>query len=142
MDEKEQDKICVDCNEGKRMGCQTFCCSLLVQLHPEEMEPTVDGSTAKGYVDKTPDGICVHMDQNLGLCNIWGERPHTCRAYDCNSDFLMQIVLRKGFVNIAKTAIAASKVFIPKESYIKIPLLKPLLKPSLKEAFVKRRPSP
>jgi len=121
--EEEQDKSCVDCNEGKRMGCQTFCCRLLVKLRPEEMVPTTDGSTPKGYVDKTPEGICIHMDEEKGLCHIWEKRPYTCRTYECNSDFLMQIVLREGFVNIAETAKAASKAFIPKETYIKIPLL-------------------
>ncbi len=125
MDKNEQENTCIDCNEGRNLGCQTFCCSLLVRLRPEEMRPTDDGSTPKGYVDKTPGGICVHMDQNLGLCNIWEKRPHACRAYECNSDFLLQVVLREGFINIAETAISASKVFIPKESYIKIPLLKP-----------------
>jgi len=121
---EEQDKSCVDCTEGRRMGCQTFCCRLLVRLQPEEMKTTDDGSIAKSYVDKTPEGICIHMNLDSGLCNIWEKRPHTCRVYECNSDFLMQVVLREGFINIAETAKAASKAFIPTESYIKIPLLK------------------
>ncbi|NOX43747.1 MAG: hypothetical protein GXP19_08470 [Gammaproteobacteria bacterium] len=124
MDIQKQDKTCIDCEEGKRLGCQTFCCRLLVRLRPEEMEKTLDGSTPKGFVDKDPDGICIHMNRDSGSCNIWEKRPQTCREYECNSDFLLQVVLHNEFINIAETAKVAAKAFIPKENYIKIPLLK------------------
>lgn len=121
-----QDKniSCVNCKEGHRMGCHSFCCRLLVRLLPEEMEETSDGSTPKGFVDKNPNGLCIHSDKESGLCKIWDKRPHTCRVYECNSDFLLQVVLREGFVNIAQTAKSASEAYIPLENYIKIPLLK------------------
>jgi len=43
----------VDCDAGMRLGCQTYCCRLLVRLDPEEREICDGSTTAKGYVDKT-----------------------------------------------------------------------------------------
>lgn len=121
--EEQVDKTCVDCEEGRRLGCQSFCCRLLVRLRAEEMEKQGEnGLPPKGYVDKNEDGLCVHFESEFGLCKIWEKRPYTCRSYECNSDFLLQVVLREGFINIAETAKAAAKAYIPKESYINIPL--------------------
>jgi hypothetical protein len=113
----------IDCEEGRRLGCGTFCCRLLVRLDPDEMEPTNDGSLPKGFVDKLPDGNCIHFDPHKQLCDIWHKRPRVCREYECNSDFLLQVVLRNGFTSIGKLALLASKSFIPLETYIRVPLL-------------------
>ena len=102
------------------MGCDSFCCRLLVRLEPDEMDYTVEG-VPKGFVDKGEDGNCIHFDNDTNLCRIWEKRPKICRAYDCNSDFMLQVVLREGFTNIADVARKATNAYIPKESYILIP---------------------
>jgi len=120
----EVPKNCVDCDEGRRLGCQTFCCRLLVRLQQDEIDArTKDGSAPKSLVDKDPDGLCVHFDRETNLCGIWETRPYTCRMYECNSDFLLQVVIREGFVNIVELARAANSAYIPKETFIKIPLV-------------------
>jgi Fe-S-cluster containining protein len=96
---------------------------MLVRLQENEMEPTDDGSPAKGYVDKDPEGYCVHIERDSGFCNNWEKRPKVCREYECNSDFMLQVVLREGFVNIAELAKASVRVFIPKETYRFVPTL-------------------
>lgn len=104
------------------MGCSTFCCRLLVRLKPHEMEPSDGHHAAKGFIDKDEQGMCVHLDRETWGCSIWETRPQICREYDCNSDFLLQIVLREGFTNIVDVARKAVKACIPKENYIQIPV--------------------
>jgi len=114
----------VDCAAGRKMGCLSFCCRMLVRLKPHEMEPGVDGMAAKGFVDKTPDGYCIHLDQKLGLCGIWENRPEACQEYTCEGDPNLQIVLRDGILNIVEIAKRAAVEYIHTETYIKIPTLK------------------
>ncbi|MEJ2105766.1 MAG: YkgJ family cysteine cluster protein [Acidiferrobacteraceae bacterium] len=112
----------VDCDAGRRLGCQTFCCRLLVRLDPDEQVPTGEpGTPPKGFVDKDEQGYCVHFDRERSLCRIWQQRPRICREYSCNGDPLLQVVLREGFVNIAQLAIAESKAYIPRETHIHVP---------------------
>jgi len=92
----------LDCDAGRAMGCESFCCRLLVRLEPDERVAPADGSVAKGFVDKTPDGVCVHHDRATGRCDGWDARPRVCRAYDCNHDPKLQIVLRDGFVSLVR----------------------------------------
>lgn len=115
--------VFVDCEAGRRMGCATFCCRLLVRLKPHEMAPAEGPMVAKGFVDKDSRGLCVHLDTQTWRCGIWAARPETCREYDCNADFLMQVVLRQGFTNIADIARKAADAYIPIECYIKIPTI-------------------
>lgn len=111
----------VDCEEGRRRGCQTYCCRLLVRLDPDEREPTTDGSLEKGFVDKAEDGYCIHFDRVHFLCAIWQNRPNVCRKYDCNNDCLLQAAVREPFKNIVELAKAAVRIFVPKECYVRIP---------------------
>lgn len=113
----------VDCEAGRRLGCNTFCCRLLVALKPHEREEPSDGLPARGYVDKDCNGLCIHMDTETWLCKIWENRPETCREYTCNSDFKLQIVLREGFTSIVDLARKTTTAYIPKETFITIPLL-------------------
>ncbi|HEY9148747.1 MAG TPA: YkgJ family cysteine cluster protein [Gammaproteobacteria bacterium] len=115
--------VFVDCEAGRQLGCRTYCCRLLVQLKPHERQPSVDGSPAKGYVDKDERGLCIHMDSESWRCKIWEERPETCREYSCNDDFKLQVVLREEFANIADLARKTAVAYIPKETFIKVPLL-------------------
>ena len=114
----------VDCEAGRRLGCRTFCCRLLVRLDPEEREPG-DGVTApKGFIDKDPvTGLCVHFDEHNSLCRIWERRPRVCREYSCNPDSLLQVVLRHGFTSLAALLRTSAKVSIPKAMHVQIPYL-------------------
>jgi hypothetical protein len=113
----------VDCDAGRRMGCATFCCRMLVRLQQDEMKPGDGITAAKGFVDKDPEGYCVHVDRKSGFCHNWKNRPKVCREYTCNSDFMLQVVLQEGFVNIAELAKVAARAFIPKETYRYVPTL-------------------
>jgi Fe-S-cluster containining protein len=120
----EQNKVVfVDCEAGRRLGCQTFCCRLLVALRPHEREAPRDGLPARGYVPKDAEGLCVHMNPETWRCNIWDERPETCREYTCNDDFKLQVVLREGFHGIADLARKAASAYIPRETYVRVPAL-------------------
>jgi len=111
----------VDCDRGRELGCQSFCCSLLVRLDPEEREPSKDGLPAKGFVPKDENGRCIHQDLESGLCRIWERRPRVCREYECNSDPLMQVVVKFGFTSLGTLFKNAKNGYIPKEHHIKIP---------------------
>jgi Fe-S-cluster containining protein len=115
-------KADIDCEEGRRLGCRTFCCRLLVRLDPGEMEPTSDGSPPKGFVDKNPDGNCIHFDMENQICKIWPKRPRVCREYECNTDFLLQVALRNGFTTLGRLVKEANAAYIPKETYIQVPV--------------------
>lgn len=115
----------VDCDAGRRLGCATYCCRLLVRLAPEERVAD-DGQTPKGFVDKDAQGYCVHLDREKQECCIWAERPRVCRAYDCNTDFLLQVVLRQGFGSLAQLVQAAAHAYIPRETFIAVPHRRPV----------------
>lgn len=89
--------VIVDCDKGRELGCRSFCCTLIVRLGPGERDPGDPGNAAKHCVDKDPStGRCVHQDP-AGRCTVWAARPAICRAYDCNDDPSLQVVLRRGF---------------------------------------------
>lgn len=111
----------VNCDQGRKLGCDTFCCRLLVRLSPHEMKPGKNGEAAKGFVDKDPDGLCVHLNRENHRCRIWHERPETCRAYDCNSDPLLQIALRGPFKNIVELSIKAVREGIGGRKRVRVP---------------------
>jgi len=121
--DKKKETVIVDCEAGRRMGCATFCCRLLVRLKPHEMDKPKGHAAVKGFVDKDEQGMCIHLNRENGRCEIWEKRPEICREYDCNQDFLLQIVLRDGFTNIADIACKAIKAYIPKEKHIQIPTI-------------------
>jgi uncharacterized protein len=88
----------LNCDEGRRLGCHTFCCSLIVRLEPGECDPTMPNTPMKNCIDKHPhSGICIHLDQERGHCRIYRERPNLCRQYDCRRDPLLPVVLEYGF---------------------------------------------
>jgi len=93
----------LDCDEGRRLGCHTFCCSLIVRLEPGECDPTMPDAPMKNCIDKDPDsGICIHLDQERGHCSIYRERPKLCRQYDCRRDPLLPVVLEYGFNSLVE----------------------------------------
>lgn len=110
----------VDCDEGRRLGCQTFCCRLLVRLDPDERTELSEGGQRKAFVEKAPDGYCVNLDRGTHMCRIWARRSRVCRAYNCNGDFLLQVAVRHKFNNIVELSRIAAIAYIPKETYVKI----------------------
>jgi len=99
------------------MGCQTFCCRLLVRLDPDERHPGV----SKGFVEKGADGYCASLDRENHLCRTWEKRSRACRSYDCNGDFLLQVAVRNQFRNIAELVRLATTAYIPQDTYIQVP---------------------
>lgn len=119
----QKKRVCLDCDAGRKLGCRTFCCRLLVRLKPHEMKEGTDGLRSREYVDKDEDGMCVHMDRETWKCRIWEERPEICREYDCNNDFLLQVAIRREFVSVVDLIEKASTADIPEDDYIQIPAL-------------------
>lgn len=115
----------IDCDAGRALGCQTFCCRLLVRLDPDEREPGQNGLPPKGFVDKDlEDGLCIHLDRDNRRCRIWARRPRICREYHCNDDAMLQAALKLGtFRNIVELAKAAGHLNVPLENYVRVPLL-------------------
>lgn len=111
----------IDCDAGRQLGCNTFCCRLIVRYDEDERPPSVDGSTPKGCVDKAPDGLCVHLDRATQRCSIWEARPRVCREYTCNSDYLLQVALRLGVSNIVQLSRDSLTTQIPSEHWIRVP---------------------
>jgi len=114
----------VDCEAGRAMGCQTFCCRLLVRQDPGATLSEGGCNSSGRLIEKGADGYCMCLDRETYLCRIWAQRPSVCRGYDCNSDFLLQAALRYQFKNIVELARNAASAYIPKETYMLVPYKK------------------
>ena len=115
----------VDCDAGRKLGCQTFCCRMVVRLDPSERVPSTDGLPEKSCIDKTDDGYCIHFDRETNYCAIWQNRPRVCREYDCNADIMLQAALRTRFRNIVELAKAAYQLSQSKARIKRIPYCDP-----------------
>ena len=118
---KTDEDVVIDCDAGRRLGCETYCCCLLVRLEESEREPSRDGRRSKQFVDKAPSGYCVHLDRETGRCRNWDQRPKVCRDYDCNQNDLLQIVLRDGYHSLVTLVTATPPS--PYEDRIEIPYI-------------------
>ena len=111
--------VVLDCEAGRRMGCATLCCRLIVRLREGERDPGGHDRPLQHCVDKEPgDGLCVYLDREHWRCSVWERRPAVCREYDCNADPLLQVVLRDGFVSLTQLVNAA-----PCHRRVRIPYL-------------------
>lgn len=110
-----------NCDAGRRLGCRTFCCRLLVRYYADERPPSLDGSTPKGCVDKSPDGFCIHLDRVTHRCAIWEKRPRVCREYHCNHDYMLQVAVRMGVKDIVQLSRDSLSLHIPRECFVKVP---------------------
>ena len=97
----------VDSEAGRRQGCATFCCYLIVRYGPDD-PPVYDAEgNRKACVDKEPaSGRCVNLEPETKRCRIWDARPSVCRGYDCRHDPLLRVVLRDGFVSLVRLVTA------------------------------------
>lgn len=117
MDANEPIEAPVDCDAGRRLGCATFCCRLIVRLAPDEPHPT--GERRGNCIDKDPvTGLCVHLERGTQRCGIWDKRPRICRAYDCNHDPSLQVVLREGYRSLTQLAFSDAP---PKSEWRRVP---------------------
>ncbi len=73
------------------------------------------------FLLKDADGYCRHLNRENYLCEIWDSRSRTCRSYNCNDDFLLQVAVRNRFENIAELVKMAATAYIPKETFISVP---------------------
>jgi len=93
----------LDCDEGRRLGCGTYCCSLIVRLAPDEQDPGAKDQNAKHCVDKDPEtGRCIYLDSEQSCCMVYDRRPRLCREYDCRTDPLLKVVLQEGFHSLPR----------------------------------------
>jgi len=114
--------VLVDCDAGRRMGCASFCCRLIVRLQADERDPGSPDHHAKHCLDKHPrDGLCVYFERESGRCSVWEQRPRTCREYECNSDPLLQVVLREGYSSMVRLAFASEPP--PGTPRLRVPLI-------------------
>ena len=94
---KEHD-VFVDCESGRCMGCQTYCCQLIIRLSPKEAEHF----HGRRVLEQGDDGYCEYFNRENNFCGIWDKRPAVCRGYDCNHDSLLQVVFREGFTSLTQ----------------------------------------
>ncbi len=106
--------VVLDCDAGRRLGCGSFCCQLIVRLTEDE-----EKHFCKRMLDKDAQGYCEFFDKQDGMCRVWATRPEVCRGYDCNSDMLLQVALREGFRSLLE--LATSHPFIRKHEMRYIP---------------------
>lgn len=112
--------VVVDCEVGRALGCETFCCRLVVRLEPGERDPGRPGVAGKSCVDKTPDGRCACMEPETQRCAVWAVRPHLCARYDCNQDPLLQVVLKDGYRSLTELVHSPP---VPEREHMKIPAM-------------------
>ena len=97
MGESRGQDVTVDCEEGRKSGCATYCCRLLVRYAPEERILASDGVSFKNCADKDPaTGLCSHMDSSTWRCLIWETRPRVCREFTCEGDPRLRRVQHDG----------------------------------------------
>ena len=103
------------------MGCGTFCCKLLVRIEPEEARRIYPDQPDRRFMEKGPDGFCEFLDRDTCLCRIWEQRPDICRAYDCNSDELLQVAVNEGIHDLVALVKRAENAWIPPHHRVRIP---------------------
>ena len=90
-------QVLLDCEEGRRMGCESYCCCLIVRLSEEEAK-AFGGRRVLGK--DADEKYCEYFDRETKRCLIWEQRPSVCRSYNCNTDRLLQIVFHEGFTSL------------------------------------------
>jgi len=113
-----------DCDKRRVSGCKSYCCRLLVRITTDEMRPTKDRSTPKGFINKDIEGHCIHFDNNNFYCAIWKNRSAIFRAYACKHLFLLQATINRPFNNLVDLIKLANIFELPENRHIKAPYTK------------------
>lgn len=72
------------CEEGRRRGCKTACCTLQFELSPEDVADGFEWEPSMPYaIRHEADGYCYLLDRETFQCTVWEKRPKTCRIFDC-----------------------------------------------------------
>jgi len=112
---------CVNCEAGRKIGCGTFCCQLLVRLTEEEAQRLYPDRPSARFLEKAADGFCLYLDRATSRCKIWEKRPSICRGYDCNGDTLLQVAVTKGVRSIVELAAMAQRLYLPRHLWVTVP---------------------
>ena len=94
---------------------------LLVRLEPGEAERIYPGQPDRRFVEKGADGYCEFLDRRTSLCSIWSRRPAICRAYECNSDDLLQVAVHEGVTSLVQLVKRAETAWIPPGKRVWVP---------------------
>jgi Fe-S-cluster containining protein len=97
----------------------------MVMLTGDEIESGLQTqSPMSGLLKQGMDGFCHYLDRDNMRCSIWQKRPFICRAYNCNTDPKLQVVVRKGLTSF--TQLIEDLKQVPKDqALIQIPYLDP-----------------
>lgn len=68
--------------------CRARCCSFQVTLSADDVrEGRLRWDLGDPYLlARGGDGYCTHLGGDGGGCECYGDRPATCREYDCRDD--------------------------------------------------------
>jgi Fe-S-cluster containining protein len=81
--------------------CKGACCKLWFALSVQDLdEGIVRWNYSRPYgIAQGADGRCVHQDRETRKCNVYENRPHVCRTYDCSQDKRIWIDFEKRVIN-------------------------------------------
>lgn len=81
------DAVDIDC-ESRLPLCRAACCRLRFALSEQDIhEGVVQWSLTEPYLNRqTPDGYCVHANEETRHCDVYEHRPAVCRRFDCRGD--------------------------------------------------------
>jgi Putative zinc- or iron-chelating domain len=87
VDKYEQAVPEVDC-ENRVHLCHARCCSFTVALSRQDVEEgQLLWDIERPYLlRREEDRYCSHLDRRTRACGVYGNRPATCRDYDCRTD--------------------------------------------------------
>lgn len=85
--EDNQNEVMID-HQGRRSLCRAVCCSFIFALTKEEVRKGHFRWNPKRryFIARDEDGFCPHLNRETLHCEIWEERPQSCRQYDCRKD--------------------------------------------------------
>jgi len=115
------EEACLNCDAGRKMGCRTYCCRLLVRLTEEDAERLYPDRPTARFLEKADDGLCIYLDKETFRCGIWEKRPEICRSFDCNTDFLLQVAVKEPFESIVDLTKKAQSIYLPSHLWVKVP---------------------
>jgi len=119
------EEACLNCDAGRKMGCRTYCCRLLVRLREEEAQQLYPDRPTARFLEKAADGLCLYLDRETFRCGIWDKRPDICRRFDCNTDFLLQVAVKEPFESIVDLTKKAQSIYLPSHLWVKVPHTSP-----------------